>query len=386
MQNGKSVGSKVANEEEKARKAAVVKKAAAPALGNMLNGIVPEAEADAFMAFACGKPRLRELVAKKKLTADDKERLRAAYAGHLEAKKQTAIVRREAAILAPLLGISEEKAGSYLEVYNPDQLKDLALVANREELEADTVIGIDMELLLDGSYFDREKETITVSNVHAALTKLMGEELKVAGTRGAVQAQDMNLDNAWEMLVKKHDGDEEKAAVEYTQVAEQLIKGAKAGSKMPQYQLAIEQVLELFKLFDYNREDIDAFLEYVQHEFALSSDDTVSSAERLVFSRLLGDFIEQNANTLSLNERSTLFKSAKARQTEALIKDGRLDKSAAVGMDAGETPDEADAEEEKAEKAAEAEQVGYLNVLAEAAEGNEDQDSGKADSEDEEED
>lgn len=361
MENIKSIKSE-AKGNEGVPKAAFASKVAAPALGNMLKGIVPEADADGFMAFTSGKPRLRELVAKKKLTKNDKERLEAAYAGYLDSKKQTAIVKREAATLAPLLGVSEEKAGNYLEVYNPDQLKRLALVAQREELETGNVVDADMALMFDGSYLERDGETVTVSTVHAALTKLIGEELKTANARNAVQAQDVNLDNLWDVLVKKHDGDEEKAAAEYAEVAETMITGAKTLSKMPQYQLDMEKVLELFKLFDYNREDISTFLEYVEHHFSLEPEDTAVSAEKLVFGTLLGEFVKENATGLSLNDRSTLFKSIKAKQVQALIDDGRLDKSAAIAAADAEIDDE---REEDPAEAAKKEEPGIPSTLIE---------------------
>jgi hypothetical protein len=293
----------------------------APVFGDLVKGIVPMEDHEMFFRYAVNRPRLLAIISKPELTQDDKDELAAAYdAFKEEEKKSVALIWEEAVALAPLIGVSEEKTRSYLEVYKPEDLKKLALVAQREELEAKDVIDVDLSLLLDGSYLGRDRETLTVSSVHGTLTRLIDDELSRIGAHRAIRKEDTNLDTLWTRLLAQHEGDEEKAAAEYAQAAEEILATAKGkGSEKAGYTLEVDLVVSVFKLFNYHLGDIQSFLEHVEHNFNLETSSNAGDVERIIFSSLLGEFVEENANAIVLNERSSLYQRARARQIDTLV-------------------------------------------------------------------
>ena len=59
---------------------------------------------------------------------------------------------------------------------------------------------------------------------------------------------------------------------------------------------------------------------------------------KVLFTEILGMYVEENAMGLILNQRSSLYKNARIKQLEALAEDGRLEAEAAgvMATDMGE--------------------------------------------------
>ena len=289
-----------------------------PAIGGAVGDIVPKDGQDRFLRFASTKPRLLAILAKKELSGQDEKEITAAYEACAE-ETMTAIVVDEVPKLAPVLGISEEKTAEYLEVYKPEDLKKMALVAQREELETEDVLSVDLALLEDGSYSGREKETLTVSMAHDALSRHLEEELSNAGMREAVREEDDNLDNLWERLVKEHDGDELAATEAYAKAAEDMLLGKKAEVAEKKVALSTETVVEIFKLFNYDQKDIQAFVEFAVNTQEITACESEEASVKLFFQKALSNFVKENAVGLVLNERSGLYKRLRPVQIEALV-------------------------------------------------------------------
>jgi hypothetical protein len=342
------------------------KKGAAPALGKAFEAIVPAEAQEAFLAFAAKKPRLAAILAKKGIKQKDKEEIKAAYAAFSEERKQeqnhAAIVKVEAAGLAPLLGMSEEETGDYLELYNPQQLKQLAVVAQTQGLEAKDVVSVDAALLEDGSYLGRETETITVSGVHGALAKLIKEEVSRCATRKAVEAEDRNLDKLWVRLLKENDGDEEKAAAQYAVKAAEVLAGAEKKAVPNAEQILDTQlVVELFKLFNYDRQDIYLFLEYVDNNFSLKAGSSFGDGVEKVFEDMLADYIHENRNTVVLNDRSALYQKARTRQLTSMVEVGEIEAGALVELGSPSEEQHAASDTKNDEDGTDADALGMLS-------------------------
>ncbi len=296
----------------------VFKKNQASALGDIVKAVILGEDQEAFYTWAVKRPRVMELISKSELNQEDKDALSAAYkAFKEEEKRSTAIVKQEAASLAPLLGVSEKETAGYLEVYKPEQLQDLVVIAQREGAEAKDVVEIDLTLLLDGSYIEREKETVTVSSVHARLGKVAEQEFDLHASRKAIQKQDVKLDELWDRLLKEHNGDEIKAAEEYAQIATERLTETKTRAKTKKVEVSTEMVVEIFKLFNYDRDDVSEFMDFVETKFRVGPGDSVNSLERIV-DDLLQQFVEENAGRIILNDRSKFYSKARRTQIEVL--------------------------------------------------------------------
>ena len=277
------------------------------------------------MAFASKKGRLAAILAKAEPDAKDKDELTAAYKAFQESGADHAATDapRLAIALGALgtaLGVSEKKVRDYLSVYKQEDLLKLAAVAASQGTGVEETIDIDMALMDDGSYAGREQETVTLSSVHATLTKIINSELARSSSQQAIQQEDVNLDKAWDELVKKHDGDEEAAAKEYAKLAERVLGKAKEKTKESRsYQLSTSGVVELLKLLNYDREDVHEFLGYVEANLHLSSGEGRENIHGIIFDELLNNFVVANTATLVLNERSKYFKKARATQLEANV-------------------------------------------------------------------
>jgi len=306
-----------------------------PAIGGAVGDIVPKDGQDRFLRFASTKPRLLAILAKKELSGQDEKEITAAYEACAE-ETMTAIVVDEVPKLAPVLGISEEKTAEYLEVYKPEDLKKMALVAQREELETEDVLSVDLALLEDGSYSGREKETLTVSMAHDALSRHLEEELSNAGMREAVREEDDNLDNLWERLVKEHDGDELAATEAYAQAAEDMLLGKKAEAKEKKVALSTEIVVEMFKLFNYDQKDIQAFVEFAVNTQEIIACENEETSVKLFFDEALRNFVKENALGVVLNERSNLYRRLRPVQIQALVDLELIPKEAMREVDPGE--------------------------------------------------
>lgn len=294
----------------------VFPKGNAPALCATLKGIVPEPEHESFMQFVSKRPRVLDILGKAESNEEDRENLRTAYNAFEQEKRKTALVKSEAVSLAVVLGMPQQDVEGYLEIYDPDQLRDLGRLAQTEGISTRDVIETDVALLKDGSYSGRRKETITVSMVHGELLKLINSELERNAGQEAIRAEDENFDNAWEQLVEKHKGDHGAAAKEYEALAKAVLTGKKKEAKFEPFQLSTDSVVELFKLFNYDQGDILEFLEYAKSEFSLVG---VSRDEitKLLFRDLICDFIRKDPISYVLNQRSKYYNKARAVQMKA---------------------------------------------------------------------
>lgn len=305
---------------------AAKKELSVPVLGDASASLIPAEDQNAFLAFASRRPRIMEILAKPELNDGDREALGAAYAAYKEEKVVTALVKVESVSLAPVIGIPEDEVTGLLEVYRPAKLRELVVVAQREGVEARDLILIDAALLEDGSYIGREQETVAVSAVHSRLTKLVNDELKRHAKQHAVRAEDTNLDTLWDRLVQKHGGDEAEAAEEYKRAAAEILtRATKKTTDAEKFELNRDLVVELFKLFNYEKDEIYAFLEYVEHNLDLGKKkQAVKDVENLIFDDLLEEYVEERAKELVLNERSNLYARARAIQLGALVEKGEI--------------------------------------------------------------
>jgi hypothetical protein len=328
-----------------------MKSDAAPALGKAFENVVPVEMQESFLSFAASRPRLMAVLAKQDTSQADVKTVEAAYAVFCEEKKKTAIMAAEAANLAPLLGMNEGEAEGFLEIYKPEQLKQLALVAQKEGFEAKDVISIDAALLTDGSYIGRELETVTVSGVHGALTKIITDEVLRSKTRVEIEEQDEGLDDLWERILKENNGDEEKAAEQYVTAAAERLSGAKRKAESEAKQsLNTKLVVELFKLFNYDRKEIGDFLEFVEHEFSLCSGKGFGDGVKHVFEEMLAEYIDERCGCVVLNERSNLFANARAWQLNSLVEAGEVGEGALMELKSTQTePGVSDGETDESE-------------------------------------
>jgi hypothetical protein len=296
------------------------------AMGNLLKGIVPDSDHEAFLGFASKRPRLAEILAKPSLEGNDREEISAAYAVYLESKRSTALVKQETTTLATVLGVKESVVEGYLELYKPAEIRELVVVAQEQGLQPKDLVAVDAALLEDGSYIGRRSETLTVSSVHDTLTKMVNAELEKFGGRKQVEKEDFNMDKLWAVLLKEFEGNEEKAAAAYAGRAEQMIKDAKArGRQEKPYQLSTEFVVEMFKLFNYNQEDLHSLLEYIEAEFSIPADAVnPRTLVRELIMEAIGEYVAGAARTLVLNSRSDLYKSMRPVQIRALEEEGFL--------------------------------------------------------------
>jgi len=306
-----------------------LRKGVAPNVFANLQGIVPQERTEAFIAFASGKDRLFRILRKDKdnWNESDVNELKAAYKAFEEQETRTALVLAEAPKLALTLGLKEEKVRGYLEVYNPDQLRKLGKVAQEQGSTTEETIEIDLGLINDGSYADRESETVTLSSVQASLNRIVNKELEGHASREAIRSEDENLDNQWEALLKKHKGNEMAAAEEYQKIAEGVLDAAASSAveEAKPFSFQPDQVVELLKLFNYDREDVHRFLEHVELNFSLGPDDTEEKIPQIVFKEMLGSFAVENAGSLVLNERSKYYRPVRLEQLSAgAIEEGVL--------------------------------------------------------------
>lgn len=184
-----------------------------PIFGDVVKGLIAEADHEKFAAFASKRPRLADVLGKKELTEKDKEEIKAAYSVFKQENTiQKAILKQTVAELSTVLGVSKGKTREYLEVYKPEQVRALVAVAESEELNAKDVIAIDLTLIMDGSYSGRRRETTSISLAHARLCEVICGEYGAYRKRDILAKQDQNMDTLWDRLLKEFGGDEEKAA------------------------------------------------------------------------------------------------------------------------------------------------------------------------------
>lgn len=281
----------------------------------VLAGIVPDEKQEAFTAWVSKRSRVLEILGKKDLTDGDKQVLEAAYKGFEaeQARESTALEPSVIASTGAMLAVSSETARGYLEVYSPEQLGHLATMATEEGADAKQTVETDLTLLLDGSYPGREKETRTLTSITVALSAHIAEELERHTGKSAVSMHDVNLDNAWDVLLAKHKrkhpddyaAAETAAAVEYKDVAMKLLDPEttiQIEMDEEPFRLDHEFLVEVFKLLNYDREDIHRFAEFVRLNFEFTGPEA-EDAVPFILAELLCQFCSEEQGIM-LNQRS----------------------------------------------------------------------------------
>ncbi len=264
-------------------------------------------EQESFLRFIKDKPRLMTLLRKETLTNEDKNQLEAAYTAFKNERERRALVKREAPTIAATLGISENEAEGYLEFYSQEHITKLVVLATEIGVDPKNLMRIDAALMEDGSYATRREETIAVSTVHAELEVVITREFKVVASKAAVDAKDVSLDALWDLIVEKHQGDEQKAAEEYATEAGRILDEAKKSAReIKPYKLSTALVVEILKLFNYNTMDVHAFMDYAREVFRLDNTNTLEIPKMIV--RVVEDFVREHARSLVLNSTSKLYR------------------------------------------------------------------------------
>ncbi|MEM4359432.1 MAG: hypothetical protein QXT45_02775 [Candidatus Bilamarchaeaceae archaeon] len=270
-----------------------------------LADIVPLDRQFDFLEWLNNHPRAMESLKKGVIVTGE---LQGAYQQYLKetgsyAKaKETALALVNPQQLAAMISVPQEKVERLLTIYTPEQLKSIAVLSQRCETDFDIVVKIDEALLNDGSYVERLEETKEVVLAYGAIKNAVNDELKASASLERKRMLDAPLDKLWGELLKKHNGDEEKAAEEYAKVAEAKLKGIEMDS-FHEVEIDKELVVEIFKLLNYDPKDLDAFVEYLESNIKVTSPEDVEKA----IEKTLKEFVAKNRGEIVLNERSVLY-------------------------------------------------------------------------------
>lgn len=295
------------------------KDARTPILGGPVAKIVPEAEHDAFLAFAKQKPRLLAMVVKGTLTGNEETNVKMAYAEFKDGEKSTALVKHVAATTAVALKIPVEEAEAHLAVLSETEITAIAVAAAQWGTEPKCAVRIGALVREDGSYVTHMDETKTVSITHARLQNLIKEafELAKADTEQTTYAGTLP---EWRKIQNIKDEGERKAAEkQWIAATEKKLMGAKAATKSQDAgELAEEVVFEIFQLLNYDTHDIDKFVDGFESDFSVDAQtrtrqDVVDAVEDTVMR-----FVKDQGHSVVLNQRSTLYDRARKVQLEEI--------------------------------------------------------------------
>jgi hypothetical protein len=305
---------------------------------------IPKGERSAFHELAKGNPRLKELEARENPT---KEEIDEAIAAFNQGKKaQTAMVRHEAASLAPDYGIGVSRVQEYLQVYSPEQLRAIAAVAAVESLAPRRLVSADLMIFEDGSLSQRMSEAIALVKFRDGMERIISSEYSrfrklgyifvaglpriTGGAREDNQAQSRELEELWKRILAKHGGDVEAAKEEFSvESAKMLTSDAGPVTADKPYSFGLKQAFEIFKLLNYDTWVLDHFLDYFESNFDLvtireRAKDS-ETPQKCGMARLPGDvltvlydFVRCYNEAIDLNERSRYYHSMRRTQLRAM--------------------------------------------------------------------
>jgi len=310
-----------------------------------ISGFVPLDEQKAFAEWLNTHQRAWTNLTKGLLTFGE---LSAAYQQYLKEKKPSTVVKETAlSVIDPqqfsaMVSVSQEKVEGLLQVYNPEYLKSLAVLSQRCESDFDTTVEVDKALLNDGSYINRYEETKEVVLAYEELKKAMNSALRTAASLAAKRKHDVPLDKLWDELLKEFEGDEIKAAEVYAKEAERRLSGIDTEPFKP-VELDKQLVVEIFKLLNYDPNDLDDFVQYAKDNIKITSSEEAEEALIAV----LAEFHDEREDII-LNENSSLYKRVAGEriktETAALEEQAQGEES---DQSAEESPEEdEDADEE----------------------------------------
>ncbi len=294
------------------------------AVGGLVGKLLQGADQERFLAWASQRPRLAALLATKDPEPGDEAEVKLAIEAFRKEATETAIVAAKAPQLARDLEMDEETVRDYLDVYSPAQVEAIALAAITADLDPESTLAVDLELMEDGCFGDRLRQSLMVARVHqelAALLKRVMEE-HIADMEQAAAAA--TSDAAWKRISDRHmalviteenpdgkygsdDEAESAAAQEYVQFQERLLAPDSITEGVDIRTLPPSSVVELFKLFNYDMDDLEMFLKYALETLGANMVPRDGEIIELMFSLTLPDFVVDNAKSLVLNERSYLY-------------------------------------------------------------------------------
>ncbi len=269
-----------------------------------LGGFVPPDEQKNFVEWLNDHPRAMENLAKGILTTGE---LNAAYQQYVketksgEEVKKNALARINPQQFAAMISVPQEKVEKLLDLYNPDYLKSLAILSQKCESDFETAAEVDEILLDDGSYIDRLEETKEVVLAYEALKKAINSDLAAAESLAAKRMHDVSLDKLWDYLLEEFEGDATKAAEVYAKEAADRLGGIKTRPFEP-VELDKQLVVEIYKLLNYNAEDLDVVVQYAVHNINVISRDDAEQA----LLKAVAESIDKMEGVV-LNERSVFY-------------------------------------------------------------------------------
>lgn len=295
-----------------------------PVLGGPVAKIVPAEEHEAFLAFAKEKIRLFALVVKNKLTPDEERNIRLGYEAFKKERTSTALIKSDAAALAPVLSMKTSEVARFLEDYTTKQITALAAVAQELGTEPKHVIRIDHALMMDGSYIRRSEETKAVAQAHARIVDVIRDEITKHHVSFTAD-EDYEADQCEATLLKEYKGNQRAADEAYIKkmMEKLLAKKQAAIATAAKFKVSEALIVEIFKLLNYNTSDIEMFAEYFEQKFSLDKVRKLTQTElEDAIKEVVMAFVYGLAGELVLNSRSELHAEARRAQIKGLKEKG----------------------------------------------------------------